>query len=260
MSVSVRPAVPDDLDVMTRLTSRRRARLAEWSPRWWRTAEGADVIHPLWLKHLLTTDEAAVRVVEYAGEVVGCAVSNRQPGQWFVDDVAIVSDIRWHDGGIVLLEAVTERPALTCVPTADDLFAAAARLLGLHIVSSYWIRSLVDHPARFTPGRTGVVVRPAAADELGDVEPGPQHTFGGSLDPTAPGALLLVDDELGFVVGSPSSPAPPVYDPGGTVTSWTVSSARSPRCSRRRSRRAPTAATSSSPSCAARLTTSSWPR
>jgi len=218
MSVSVRLAVRDDLDAITRLTSRRRARLAEWSPRWWHAAAGADVVHPMWMEHLLGSDDATVRVVEYAGDVVGCAVSNRQPGQWFVDDVAIVSDVRWHDGGIVLLESVAERPALTCVPTADDLFAAAARLLGLHIVSSYWIRSLVDHPARFTPNPGGVVVRAAAPDELGDVEPGPQHTFGGSLDPSAPGALILADDELGFVVGSPSSPAPPVYDPGGLVT------------------------------------------
>lgn len=217
MSVSIRPAVLEDLDAITRLTARRRARLAEWSPQWWRPAEGADVVHRMWLQYLLTSEDAMVRVVEYAGEVVGCAASNRQPGQWFVDDIAIVSDVRWHDGGIVLLEAVTERPALTCVPAADDLFAAAARLLGLHTVSSYWIRSLVD-PLPSARSATGVVVRAAAPDDLGDVEPGPQHTFGDSLDPAAPGALLLADDELGFLIGSPSSPAPPVYDPGGTVT------------------------------------------
>jgi hypothetical protein len=45
----------------------------------------------------------------------------------------------------------------------------------------------------------------------------PPHSFGGSLDPSAPGALAFVSDDGGAVVGSPSVTAPPVYDATGTV-------------------------------------------
>jgi hypothetical protein len=39
------------------------------------------------------------------------------------------------------------------------------------------------------------------------------HTFGGALDPDAPGALTITTDD-GYVVGSAST-TPPTYDPGG---------------------------------------------
>ena len=207
MTWTIREAAGSDLDAIAGLSAASRRRLAGWSPVWWRQAAGADDLHPFWLRHLLHSDGPVVRVVDEGGTVVGCAVSMPQPDQWFVDDVALVGDGRWADAGVALFEAVAERPALTCVPTADLARAHAARAAGLRPVSSYWIRAT-------EPDGTATVG--TSLDGL-DVAAAPPHSFGGGLDPGAAGALVLVDDTGGLVVGSPSSPAPPVYDPGGPV-------------------------------------------
>lgn len=199
----VRIATADDLESISALTKRRRHRLAAWSPTWWRVAEGADELHPLWLGHLVGAEGPVVRVVEDDGEVVGCAISMPQRGQWFVDDVALAHDDRWPTAGAALLTAVTERPALTCVPTADHAGGAAMAAAGIEHVSSYWIGVPADGPG-------------LAASSRVDVPPGPPHTFGGPLDPAAPGAIVLSAGD-GVAVGSPPLPPPPVYGDGSTV-------------------------------------------
>lgn len=113
-------------------------------------------------------------------------------------------DDRWPSSGVALLAAVRERPALTCVPTADSARLAASRAAGLNRVSNYWIGPPRDGPIASAPLGGQPVPSP------------PRHTFGGSLDPTAVGALCLADGD-GVVVGSPPVSAPPIYDPGGTV-------------------------------------------
>jgi hypothetical protein len=204
----VRQATPDDLDAIVALTTAGRRRLAAWAPTWWRPAPGADEVHPLWLSHLIQAAEPVVRVATNGGQVVGCAASVPQGRQWFVDDVALIDDDRWGDEGLDLLEAVTERPALTCVPTAHLTRRATSLAADLHHRSSYWIRATTSGGGHNLP--------PLAPDAT--VPSAPAHTFGaGSLDPTAEDALTATDGEGGLLVGSPSVPAPPVYDPGGTV-------------------------------------------
>lgn len=204
-----RVATSEDLDAIAALTRAGRQRLAEWSPRWWRPAPDADEVHRLWLDHLIASDDAVVRVATDHAHVVGCAVSVRQARQWFVDDVALADDDAWADTGVELLDAIAERPALTCVPTHHLSRRAASEAGRLHHVSSYWIRTTmpVTHPV--TPSLHPSTVIP----------PPPPHTFGGALDAHAAGALAFAADEGsdGLLVGSPSLPAPPVYDPGGTV-------------------------------------------
>lgn len=136
--------------------------------------------------------------------VTGCAASMPRDGHWLVDDVAVIDDPRWRDAGVALLEAIPERPALTAVPTADTARALASELAGLRHVSSYWIRATQPGEWRSQPLHSGL-----------DVPAAPPHTFGG-VDPWADGALSFADGG-GFVVGSASMAAPPVYDPGGTV-------------------------------------------
>jgi hypothetical protein len=208
MTWTIRAAVETDLEPIAGLTAASRRRLARWSPLWWRQAARADDLHPFWLRHLLDRDGPVMRVVDQGGTVVGCAISMPQPGQWFVDDVAVVDDTRWADAGAALLAAVTERPALTCIPTADVARADAARTVGLRPVSSYWIRATEPAP------ESGSL----SADLDGvDIPAAPPHSFGGGLDARADGALVLADGRGGLVIGSPSTSAPPVYDPGGTV-------------------------------------------
>ncbi len=205
MPIRVRVAAEADLEQIVALTTIHRHRLAEWSPAWWRVAPGADEAHPQWLHHLLHADGPVFRVADDGIAVVGCAVALPQRDQWFIDDVAVAGDARWQDAGTMLLAAIPERPALTCVATADEARMMAMESAGLNAVSTYWIG-----PTQ--PGETGTrSLRPGVT-----VAPGPRHTFGGALDPIAEGALSFEVAD-GFVVGSPSVHAPPIYDPGGTV-------------------------------------------
>jgi len=201
----VREAVPADLDAVVALTGAARRRQAGWSPLWWRPSASADELHPLWLEHLLASEAAVARVVTTGERVVGCAIANRQPAQWFVDDLCVADDVLWADAGIALMEAVVERPSLTCVATHHLARRAASEAAGLHHVSSLWIRETVRVAGRVVEAVDSAVALP----------PAPPHTFGSPLDPAAPGALLV--GGAGVLVGSPSLPAPPVYDPGGTV-------------------------------------------
>ena len=202
----VREATLEDLDAITALTAAARERLAGWAPVWWRSAPAAQDLHVGWLRHLITTDGPVVRVVSDDGAVVGCAVSIPQRGQWFVDDVAVVDDERWADAGMDLLGAVAERPALTCVPTAHLARRATSLAAHLQHVSSYWIRPTIADGAMALPPLDAF-----------DLPAAPPHTFGGPFDPTGAGALAFGDGDGGGVVGSASTPAPPVYAPGGPV-------------------------------------------
>jgi hypothetical protein len=209
-TVDVRRAEPGDLDAVAALTRRARHRLSEWEPGFWRRAARADELHPLWLGHLLDTGEAPARVAARHGEVVGCAFSVRQPGQWFVDDMAVASDGDWAEAGAALLAAVAERPALTCVPRADRARAAATAAAGWEHVSDYRLQVV---PGPGTPSAEPAwPTDPPPAAGL----PAPPHTFGAPFDPAAPGALVVAGP-AGSAVGSPAVAAPPVYDPGGTT-------------------------------------------
>ncbi|HEX7135683.1 MAG TPA: hypothetical protein VF228_24105 [Iamia sp.] len=179
-----RLATEDDVAALARLGAARRRRLAEWAPVWWRMADGADELHPLWLAHLVTSAGPVARVVDDSGEIVAGAIALPQGPTWFVDDVAATTE----EAAACLLDAVTERPALTCVPAADADGSRRAGAAGWAHVSSYWIG----------PPAAGEADAPAGAW----TGPVPPHTFGPALAGGWAGGL----------------PAPPVYDPGGTVT------------------------------------------
>jgi hypothetical protein len=206
VALTLRLATEADLGAIVGLTATHRHRLAEWSPAWWSVAEGADEIHSLWLQYLIGADDPIVRVIDDGQTVVGCAVSMPQAGQWFIDDMAIDDDAAWTDLGRDLFEAIPERPALTCVATADRPRADGARAAGLELVSSYWIR----------PTEGGAFSSPAIPAGIALPE-APAHTFGATFDAFASGALAFSDDDGGVLVGSPSIAAPPVYGSGGTV-------------------------------------------
>lgn len=203
---TIRAAVPDDLDAIAALTADGRSQLARWSRLWWRPARGADALHRSWLEHLVGADGVSARVAEAGGQVVGCAFAvPAGDGGWVVDDVAVAATAGWGDVGPVLLGAISERPALVCTPTRDRARLEACTAAGLVGRSSYWI-------AATRPGSSAV----GPIREPGALAAAPPHTFGSPLDPAAPGALAF-ETRDGIVVGSPSLPAPPVYDPGGTV-------------------------------------------
>ena len=205
VALQVREAGPDDLDDVAALTRRNRHRLAAWEPTFWRMAEGADELHPLWLAHLISSTDAVARVVVDDDAVVACAICVRQPGQWFADDLAIATDERWADAGALLLRSLVERPLLTCVPTRDRARAHATAAAGWEHVADY--RTLrLEAPTGPRLARTTTAAPPP---------PPAPHTFAGAVDPTGAGAIV-VSDGRGIAVASAPLPAPPVYDPGGT--------------------------------------------
>lgn len=205
MQADVREATIADLDAIASITREHRHQLAAWSPQWWSVAQGADDLHPLWLGHLINTDAGTVRVVMIDGEICATAIANPQPEHWFIDDVAVTDESLWPTVAAALVTGIPERPAITCSAAAHRSRVDALEGAGFVHVSSYWIR-----PTKPGPATTGPFID-------GDVPEPPPHSFGGPFDPTATGALAFSID-AGTVVGSPPSPAPPVYDPGGPVT------------------------------------------
>jgi hypothetical protein len=100
MTIEIRTAGDHDLDAIVGLTAEHRNHLAEWAPAWWRKADGADELHPLFLGYLIGNEEAVVRVVEANGDVVGCAISMPQGAQWFIDDIAVDADGSGRNGNL----------------------------------------------------------------------------------------------------------------------------------------------------------------
>ncbi|MGH3095860.1 MAG: hypothetical protein ACRDMV_07645 [Streptosporangiales bacterium] len=222
MACRVRPANVDDLPAVAAITRRRRRRLADWEPEFWRMAGGADAAHEEWLRQaidghdgrarvLVSDDPADAATAHGADTVVGCAVSTRCDGWWFLDDFATADDGWWTDGMAQLLRTVEEKPTITCVPRPDVRKAACCAAAGMRPRSAYWVLRY-DGATPATPAQ----VRRISREDIGDsLPPAAPHTFGAPLDPGADGVVLLGDEHGGIgVLGRRE--APPVYDPGGT--------------------------------------------
>jgi len=202
-----RAAGPVDLPSIVAMTAATRDRLASWAPRWWAKAQGADEVHPMWLEHLVTNEPGTMHVATAADRVVGCLGISQQSEQWFLDDVSVREDDLWPDFVAGLVRYIKPRPARTCVSPQDRTRAEAMTRAGCPAVSSYWIRQTTHRTPTVGP------LDPSAAGA-----PRPPHTFGGSpLSHHADEALAFTTDD-GTVIGSAPVTAPPVYDPGGTVT------------------------------------------
>lgn len=202
-----REAAPGDLPSIVAMTAATRERLASWAPGWWAKSQGADEVHPMWLEHLVTNEPGTMHVATAADRVVGCLGITQQSEQWFLDDVSVREDDRWPDFVVGLVRYIKPRPALTCVSPQDRARAEAMTRADCSAMSSYWIRKTTKGSPTVGP------LDPSAASA-----PRPPHTFGGGpLSHDAAEALAFTTDD-GTVIGSSPVTAPPVYDPGGTVT------------------------------------------
>jgi len=206
MPLVIRPAADEDLPAIVALTAQKRRQLADWEPEFWAMGEHADEIHRAWLGRLVAADRIVSRVAVDAKEVVGFAASLPREDRWIVDDACVASG-RWAQVGPTLLEGILERPALTCVPHAAVPEADAFRSAGWAVVSHYRVLRLPGRDCSAEPG-----LNPGQPAEFAPPTP---STFW--LDPEDAGALVLVDDEGGHIVGSASSTPPGIYEPGGTT-------------------------------------------
>jgi hypothetical protein len=202
----VRRAEPHDIDAIVAMTRAGRARLAEWSPVFFRPAADVDERHARFLEFLVRSPTHDTRVaIADCDKVAAFGVVIDQRVQHFLDDLSVAESDDWDEAGLSLIESVVNRPIVTCVSPKDRGRLEALGHAGYEAVSSYWARLLPEHD--------GADHLPDLTDGAIPADPSPVHTFVGACDPGVPGALELVTRD-GYVVGSPST-TPPVYDPGG---------------------------------------------
>jgi hypothetical protein len=203
----LRAASTEDVSAIVVLAHVMKRQLADWSPVYFRPREGAEELHAAYLGFLVASDAHDTRViVDPNGEVVGFLHVESQVAQRWVDDLYLSDPARWPHTSELLVGEVTA-PWVTCVSRFDNPRAAALSSAGLHVASTYWARLVVGH--RGERHLDGTAPREPAPE-------GPRHTFfgGALLDPTAPGALVVSDEDIGYAIGSPGL-QPPLYDPGG---------------------------------------------
>jgi hypothetical protein len=201
----VRPAEPRDLEAIVAMTRAARNGLAHWSPVFFRPAANVDERHAQYVAFMVRSPSHDTRVaVVDSDRTAAFGVVIAQGSQYWLDDLCVADPDDWGDAGSALIDSATNRPILTCVSPKDSKRLDALYAAEYVSVSSYWARVLGPRKERdgVTPARRNI-----------PSEPGPMHTFGGALDPDAPGALTITTDD-GYVVGSAST-TPPTYDPGG---------------------------------------------
>lgn len=201
--LDVRTARPDDLDTIVALTKASRRQLAAWSPVYFNPREGADENHANYLRFIVNSEDHQTRVLTDDDRVVGFFTEVPQPTHLWIDDLCISSDHMWKRA----VPAIAERSEpnwVTCVSVTDTTRLDALSEAGLGELSAYYSLS----------------IKPTGSAEpspvpIPDYQPtAPAHTFGGQpFSPYLPGALVVAND-LGYAVGSPSA-TPPIYDPGG---------------------------------------------
>ncbi len=199
-----RPATIDDLDAVVGLARQHRRRLAEWCPVYFNPRQGADEAHTRWLAFLLGSDGHDTRVlVDDNGNVVGFCHLIAQSKRIWVDDLTIGDDSLWPHA-LLCLEAVPQ-PWVTCGAVADTGGSSALAAIRAEPVCTFF--TVLLEPSE---------IAPIDPPEIKDFEPWPvDHIFAESpFQPAAPGALVAVDHDGGYAVGSASA-NPPIYDPGG---------------------------------------------
>lgn len=199
-----RAATTEDLEAIVELTRAGRRRLAEWSPGYFRPHEHADDAHAAFLAFLVESPDHPTTVVAADdGDVIGFYRCEPRPGFIWVDDLCALDD-HWSD---VVAAIDVDTRWTTCVSPLDTHRRAALDAAGLTVSATYWSRFL--HDIDGVADIVGAAPEPSA--------PPAPHTFG-PIDPTADGALSIVDGAGNWAVGSPGFVPPPVYDPGGPTT------------------------------------------
>ncbi len=201
--LDIRAARPGDLDTIVALTRASRRQLAAWSPVYFNPREGADEHHANFLRFIVGSDDHQTLVLTEGGHVVGFFTEVPQQRHLWVDDLCLSSDHLWRRA-LPALVARIERNWVTCVPVADTPRLDALSEVGLGERSAYYSRS-IEPTGSAQPSPVSLPDHQPAAGA---------HTFAGQpFSPQQPGALVVAND-LGHVVGSPSA-TPPIYDPGG---------------------------------------------
>lgn len=203
-----RPATMTDLEAVIELTRRQRQRLAEWSPVYFNPRENADEGHAGWLAFLVESADFDTRVLVDDDTVLGFHHVITQASRIWVDDLCVVDDGQWPKAALEL--RTVPAPWVACVARADVAQAAGLRSIGASPVSTFHAATLPT-PAASAGSNADVPT-------ISHFEPwSVQHSFAEQpFNPSMPGALVVVDADGGYAIGSPSA-NPPIYDPGGST-------------------------------------------
>ncbi len=209
--MNLRPATIDDLDIIISLTRSYRRQLAKWSPVYFNPRSAADENHAAFLAFLVGSDQYTTSVLLEGEHVVGFYVVVDQGTNQWVDDLSLSEPQLWEDA-IRTLSAQVSPPWVTCVCASDTDRLHGLEAAGAVRSSTYF--SVVVEPVQIT-NETVAQANPTTLLPKDYKPSGPRHTFGGSsFSPQTPGALIVVDEVRGYLIGSPSA-EPPIYDPGG---------------------------------------------
>jgi hypothetical protein len=220
----VRPAEVADLERMADLASEKRAAQASWEPNFWRVAERARELHPLYLRFLLTQPDVVASVsLTSGGEVDGFAIA-RCGEACVIDDFNVARPELWSSAGRALLDDVlmgvrahAARDLVIVCAERDLEKAAMLRTAGLAISCAFRFLQL-----RGVAHSVPDAVRPAGdadADAIAAIRARAKPLHHGM--PVRDADLCLVHAPAGRVTGFTRAklgiPAPPVYAPGGTL-------------------------------------------
>jgi hypothetical protein len=156
--LTIRTALPSDLEVMLDLSARRRAAYAPHSPVFWRVAtDGREKQRPFFAKQL--TDTSCICLIaENDGVIDGFLIARISPAPpvynpgglaCVIDDFALTNPADWPTVGAAL-EAETARRAqaagvailVTVCGRHDDLKRAMLHDSGAHVTSEWYARAL----------------------------------------------------------------------------------------------------------------------
>lgn len=116
--MTIRDALPGDVEALVGLADRQRARHAEWAPVFHRPAADAADVHRPWLASLVERDEVCVLVHEdELGGVDGFVIATLVPAPpvydpggmtCSIDDYTVAYDGLWSTVGVALLTGAQE--------------------------------------------------------------------------------------------------------------------------------------------------------
>ena len=219
----VKPAAVDDVERMADLAAEKRAAQALWDPEFWRVAERARELHPLYLRFLLTRPDTVARVSLDSNERIDGFVIARCASACLIDDFTVESPELWPSVGRALLDdavagarAHEPRDLVVVCAARDEAKAAMLERAGLEVSCSFLRRRLPG--ASSEPSRDVRLARDSdspAIEALSRSRVALHHGM-----PVTDADLCLVLEEGGNVTGYARAktgfPVPPVYAPGGT--------------------------------------------
>ena len=113
--MNIRVATIDDVSKMVELSDSKRTQYAEYSPVFWRKAEGASETQALFFKAQLEKENNIVLVAEASGRIEGFVIATvhsappvYDPGGQVcsVDDFVVSAPEQWQTVGVALLAEV----------------------------------------------------------------------------------------------------------------------------------------------------------